>query len=184
MDSKNKNMLLALLGLLLAMKFLFVPWLDYLEEQRLELATLTKKLTRSEALLQVADQVQSNQQTITRASETLLATLAATPDAAAYRIAFQQQLQTTAESMAVQLVLFDWVSDIDLQGFNAHRGRVSVRVSGELVNLARLHLALEQRMPHLHIRELKIATPSSLQLGDRVEMAGIIDVDYRVVSQP
>jgi hypothetical protein len=183
MDNAKKNMLLAVLGLLLAIKFVVQPWLAYLDEQQQELQTLTKKLNRSEALLQVQAEVEANEQALKEQTQQLLQTIALAKDAAAYRIEFQQQLQMMLESYQVQLVLFEWLSDSELNAFSASRGRVSLRLKGSVADIARSHVAMEQQMKHITFSDLKASWQGPLQPGHVVEMAVLIEVDYRVDTE-
>ncbi len=182
MDNTKKSILLGLLGLLLAIKFVIQPWLVYLDEQQQELQTLTKKLNKSEALLQVRSEVEANEKALKKQTQQLLQTIALTKDAAAYRIEFQQQLQMMLESYQVQLVLFEWLSDSELNAFSASRGRVSMRLKGSVADIARSHVAIEQQMKNVTFSDLKASWQGPLQPGQTVEMAVLIEVDYRVES--
>ena len=168
---------------LIAIKFLILPWLEYLESQKQELQTLTKKLTRSEALLIVKEQVVANEQAIRQMSKDLLQGVAVTKDAASYRVEFQQQLQSTVESYGVQLVLFEWLSDEDLSTFSVTRARLSIRLKGSVGDVARANVAIERQMPHVQIKDLKATWQGELQASHQVELAALIDVDYIVEPQ-
>ena len=137
MAQTKKNLLVAVLAVLLAIKFVIQPWLTYLDEQKQELQTLTKKLNRSESLLLVETQVQANELKLQQASELLLQSVAKTTDATAYRIQFQQQLQSLMESYNVQLAFFEWLSDSNLNAFSVQRGRLSIRLKGNVADVAK-----------------------------------------------
>lgn len=184
MNQTKKNLLLAVLAILLAVKFVIQPWLEYLEEQKQELQTLTKKLNRSESLLLVQAEVEANEQRLQQVSDQLLQGVASASDAAAYRIQFQQQLQTMMESHNVQLVLFEWLSDAELHSFSVSRGRLSLRLKGNLADVAKAHLAIEVQLPYVHIRDLKANWQGPLQPGQVIELAALAEVDYKVEQQP
>ncbi len=183
MTQVNRNLLVLCLIVLVAIKFLFLPWLEYLEDQKQELQTLSKKLTRSEALLLVQDDVIANEKHLTSATQALLEAIPVTQDAAAYRVEFQQQLQSTIENHGVQLILFEWLSDSDMSTLSVMRARLSIRLKGNVSDVARAHVALERQMPFVRIRDLKATWQGNLQTGQEIEFAAIVDLDYVLEPQ-
>ncbi len=179
---QNKS-LIWLLVLLLVARFVLVPWLEWQDEQLIELQTLNKRLDRSEALLNAKELVSSQAAQAETAVDTLLKGIAVTPAVAEYKISFQQLLQQQLESLQVQLLLFEWNSDRSLEVFDLQRGRINLRIKGAYPNLLRAHAQLEQNFSGLQIRELRASWSEALRASSEVELQLVIDLDYRVVSQ-
>lgn len=178
---QNKK-LIVLLAVLLLLRFVFVPWFEWQDEQFGRLQTLDKRLERSEALLSLKEQVSTQAAQVNTASEQLLAGLVISATPAEYKIAFQQALQQQLDSVQVRLQLFEWNSDRALEAFNVQRGRINLRLQGAYPNLLRAHAQLELQFPGVQIRELRATWPGALSAAAEVELQLVIDLDYRIIK--
>jgi hypothetical protein len=176
----NKPLLLGIILLLAGLRFIIVPWMDYQDEQKQQLETLTKRLVRSEALVEFRTELTEQKQLQDTAVTRLLADLQQSPSTEQYQLEFQQQMQQLLESNNVSLLLFDWLSDTDLKAFNAHRARVSLRFEGTIADIVKTHLLLEQKYPSLLIRDLNTSWRGGLSKESRVAVTMMLESDYRV----
>ncbi|MBU1311529.1 MAG: hypothetical protein KKE30_18560 [Gammaproteobacteria bacterium] len=177
--ARNK-LLIFVLGLLLVLRFVLVPWLDWQDEQATKLRTLTKQLVRSEALLEAREDVLKQSGNASQRAEVLKSGLIKTTDAAQYRIEFQQELQKKLDSMNVQLASFEWMSDQDLRVFSIQRGRINLRLQGKLADIVLAHGMLELDYPGLQIRDLRAIWQGPLNVYSVVELQMLSELDYLV----
>lgn len=170
--------LLAVVGLLAAVKFLFLPLQQLQQEQYQLLDSLTKRVQRSEALLSEQQALQQWASAQEHQLQQLLQPFNQVDNAAQYRLMLQQQLQQLASSYDVTITLFNWVSDTPLSVFNLHRGRVTLQLEGEAANIMQMHLQLEQRYPQFISKDLKANWRGELSNKSRIELQLLLEVDY------
>lgn len=176
----NKPLLLGIILLLAGLRFIIVPWMDYQDEQKQQLETLTKRLVRSEALVEFRTELTEQKQLQDTAVSKLLTGLQQSPSTEQYQLEFQQQMQQLLESNKVSLLLFDWLSDTDLKTFNVHRARINLRFEGTIADIVKTHLVLEQNYPSLLIRDLNTSWRGGLSKESRVTVTMMLESDYRV----
>ncbi len=178
----NKPLLIGIILLLAALRFLIVPWMDYQDEQKQQLETLTKRLVRSEALLEFKDQLyqQKDQQDIVVGQFT--DQLEQSTSVQQYQLELQQRLQQLIETRNAKMELFDWLSDSDLKAFSMHRARINLRFTGQLSDVIALHLMIEQQYPHAQILDLNTSWTGDLTKGRNLNVTMLIEADYRVIT--
>lgn len=178
----NKPLLIGIVLLLAALRFLIVPWMDYQDEQRQQLETLTKRLVRSEALLEFKEQLyqQKDKQDIVVAKFT--GKLEQSASVQQYQLELQQRLQQLIENKNAKLELFDWLSDSDLKALNMHRARINLRFTGQLSDVIGIHLMIEQQFPFAQILDLNTSWIGNLGKGRNVTVTMLIEADYRVTA--
>ncbi len=177
--ARNK-LLIFVLGLLLVVRFVLVPWLEWQDEQALKLQTLTKQLVRSEALLGAREEVLNQSTTATLRADELKTGLTKTSDPAQYRVEFQQELQSKLDNIKVQLSSFEWMNDQPLGVFALTRGRINLRLQGSLADIVQAHAMLELDYPGVQIRDLRASLQGSINTFSTVELQLMLEMDYLV----
>jgi hypothetical protein len=175
---QNKTLLLALLAVLVFIRFGIVPWHAYQQQQYQQLDAVTKRLQRSQALLQQQQQLQQWQAQQQQEVSALLAPYPMVSSASDYRLQLQQQLQQLAAANSVSVTFFDWLSDTPLQVFNLVRGRISLRLQGPAGNIMLVHSLIEQQFSHFNLRDIKANWRADLNAQSDVELSLLIEADY------
>jgi len=179
--NRNKFML-SVLALLVFLRFVLVPWVEWQDEQNIQLQTLTKRLVRSESLLAARDEVIAQSSNAKQKSNELKLGLAVTSEAAQYRVEFQEHLQAKIDSINVQLSSFEWLSEQDTGAFSIKSGRVNIRLKGAIADIVQAHAMLEIDYPGLEIKELRGSWQGPFNQYSVVEMQFLIEVDYLVTN--
>jgi hypothetical protein len=179
----NKPLLLGIILVLAGLRFIIVPWMDLQDEQKQQLETLTKRLVRSQVLVEHRAELNELKDRQDLVVNQLLRGMRTSPSTAEYQLEFQQQMQQLLESNNVNLLLFDWLSDTDLKAFNAHRARVSLRFDGAVADVVKTHLMLEQNYPGLLIRDLNTSWRGGLSKESKITVTMMLESDY-VVGTP
>jgi hypothetical protein len=173
--------LLGVAGALAVVRFVVVPWVETQNEQRQQLEMLTKRLDRSEGVLQNREAIVAARDALARQSE---ASFAAFPEAVAdddSRLAAQQRIAALASQAGLQVSLFDWLLDGDVEEAGLAYSRASIKVDGPLDRLILMHGDLESALPFAAIREfqLKLKSPASGPATDPASAVMVLDLFYR-----
>ena len=177
--NRNKFML-SILALLVFLRFVLVPWIEWQDEKNIELQTLTKRLVRSEALLAARDEVLAQSEVAKQKSSDLKLGLAITSDTAQYKVEFQEDLQAKLDAMNVQLSSFEWLSEQEIGAFAIKTGRVNVRFKGAVADIVQAHAMLEIDFPGLVVKDLRANWQGPFNEYSVIEMQLLIEVDYLV----
>ena len=177
---RNKPLLLAILAILVLARFVLVPLQQQQQAQYQQLDALTKRLQRSEALLEQKQTLESLQAEQQQQLSQLLQPFPLVANSSQYRLQLQQQLQKLAAAQGVSVTFFDWLSDTPLQVFNLQRGRVSLRIKGTAANVMQLHTQIEQQFPHFMLRDLRSSWRGDLNQFSEIELTLLFEADYRL----
>lgn len=177
---RNKLILIGILGSLLLIKFVFLPLSEMQQDLHQQLTVLNKQLQRSKALLEEQSVLQEWQESQSSRLESLLQPLPEVSSASQYRLSLQQEIQQLAAEKQVSVTFFDWLTDLPLDAFNVHRGKVSLRVEGRASQVMQLHVELEKRFLHFSIRDIRASWRGALDQERRIELNFLIDVDYKL----
>lgn len=184
MDSKNKKILLSLLALLLTIRFVVVPWLDWQDEQRTALYSLTQKLEKSKGIVLVKDQLTEGLAAAESSMEAFLTTFPQSEDSQTYRLALMQKFQAEFEPLQVNMDLFDWVTEEAVENTTLVRGTVSLTISGKPQQVALAQMLLEKNFQALVIRQLRSSGASQLSTESDIKLNLMINVFFRLEAQP
>ena len=173
--------LLGVAGALAVVRFVVVPWVQAQNEQRQQLEVLTKRLDRSEGVLQNREAIVAARDALSRQSA---ASFAVFPEAVAdddSRLAAQQRITAMAAQAGLQVSLFDWLLDGDVEAAGLAYSRASIKMDGPLDRLILMHGDLESTMPFAAIREfeLKLKSPAGGPTTDPASAVVVMDLCYR-----
>ncbi|WP_134053933.1 hypothetical protein [Rheinheimera aquimaris] len=175
---RNKPLLLTILAILVLARFVLVPLQQQQQAQYQQLDALTKRLQRSEALLQQKQKLELLQTEQQQYLDQLLQPFPVAANSSQYRLQLQQQLQKLATAQGASVTFFDWLSDTPLQVFNLQRSRVSLRVKGTAANVMLLHTQIEQQFPHFMFRDIKASWRGVLNQQSEIELTLLFEADY------
>ena len=185
-DSKVGS-LLVLAGVLAALRFAVVPWMQQQVEQRQQLEVLTKRLDRSVSVVQNAEAMQAARGKVVEVTEASRAPFPAVDSKDRFRLDTQRRLAGIAQRGGVEVTVFDWVVDGEAPQAGMAYGRVNARLSGPLDSLIAVHGAIEADMPFAAVREVKLDLPRVSKPGlvrDPATLALVMDLYYRPVVVP
>lgn len=185
-DSKVRS-LLVLAGVLAALRFAVVPWMQQQVEQRQQLEVLTRRLDRSVSVVQNAEAMQAARGKVVEVTEASRAPFPAVDDKDRFRLDTQRRLAGIAQRGDVEVTVFDWVVDGEAPQAGMAYGRVNARLSGPLASLIAVHGAIEADMPFAAVREVKLDLPRASKPGlvrDPATLALVMDLYYRPVATP
>lgn len=177
---QNKKLLLSIIAALAFLRFVWVPWLAHLEEKQGELQTLTRRVERSITLVQQRELLTENHSHAQNDVSEVLKAFPLVADKGQYALNVQRELQALAEQNQVTISLFDWVSDTPLSVFDLQRGRLTVRLEGEVAHLIQMQSAIERNFSNFIVREFRGSWRTNLTAGAMAEWSMQLDADYRL----
>jgi hypothetical protein len=173
--------LVGLAGALAVVRFAVVPWVQAQNEQRQQLELLTKRLDRSEGVIQNREAIVAARDALRQESE---ASFAAFPVAVGdddSRLAAQQRITAMAAQAGLQVSLFDWLLDGEASEAGLAYSRASIKIDGPLDRLILMHGDLESSLPFAAVREfqLKLKSPTSGPNADPASAVVVLDLFYQ-----
>ncbi len=179
MSNNMRLLMLGLLGLLLAVKFVVLPIADHQQQQLDDLRVLKQKLAKVKATQQMAGPLQQDLAALGQLKQDFINLLPVTTEHQLYAIQIQQQWQQAFEAEKVRLELFSWDGEQPMAVPGVYQGRLTMRLEGEFAAIARAVLKLEQNSTYLHLVELRQGG-SRLALDESASISMSVDVMYRL----
>lgn len=153
MTSTLQKRLLWILVALLAVKFLLLPWLDWQSERAQDLQMLSKRLSRSQEVIQNSATIAKSADVLDRELETIRARYPAAASSEEFRLQFQQDVSALVTEQGLRVSLFDWIVDESTDHPAILFSRARIVVPGGARQLAKLHGSLESRFPSIRVVE-------------------------------
>lgn len=176
----NKPFLLVVVAVLVAIKFLFVPWYLYQDEQIVAIEINNKKLSRALAL-------QGQQQALENELQKLSAMLTSYEelvpkgaDKNAVSLSVQSQWQEIFEQHQVEVRLFNWTGERQLAQSDFWVARVVIKLSGPLEKNLQALVELEQKYPTVSFEETALNNATGVRFRQNQELQLTIDVLFKV----
>ncbi|RVU41276.1 hypothetical protein EOE67_03490 [Rheinheimera riviphila] len=179
---KNKPLLLAVLGLLLLLKFVVQPWYQGQSAKLDELSISNQRLAKVFALQQIAEPLHQDLTTLQQRLADLKQQLPVAENAQAMALQTQNSWQLLFEQQQVKVELFDWVGEREFAAAGFQIGRIQLRLSGKLHQLALAGITLQQRFPSASIEASQINQSGGLKMDNQAEQQLTIDVLYQLES--
>lgn len=179
-NQNQKSLLILLLLVLAAIRFLGVPFYDYQTEQITQLNLTSKQLERANRLLDM----DISQEHITEVSDRLReyeSDFIQYTNANTFRLQAQTAIQSATETNAAQLELFDWLSSEErYQGYlQVHQARIVLQ--GATQDIVQAQLAIQECVRGVKVLEfaLQERRTRARQGGESrltllVEIAGVV----------
>ena len=181
MSADRRRWLTGFLLVLLAIKFVVLPWIQSQEDAREQLDVLTKRLDRSTGVVLNRAAITESLSALEKANAADRAMFPESANVESFRFEAQQRVTALVQSQALQVEAFDWVLDESPTdgklGFV--RGRITVR--GDMRALASLLGSLEGELPNMVVREVfyNMETPAGGPFGSRAVMTQVADFHFR-----
>lgn len=178
MNPQRLRVLLIVLAVLGSARFLLIPWLDYQGESIERLTVLTKRFDRAVALIQNRDQINSS---LVQAERDTLAIRGRFPQAVdlqTFRLSAQERVTEAVARRGFGIKLFEWAADGELKQAGLRYSRARLQFEGGFRDLVTLQADLEASFPNMLVRELTVASPSSIRAPDDVVISMNLVVDF------
>ncbi len=175
----NKPFLLTFLAVLVAIKFLFVPWYQYQDEQIATLEVNSKKLGRALALQGQQQQLEQEVEKLSSAVASYENLLPSGADKNAVSLAVQSQWQQVFEQHQVEVKLFNWAGERQLEQSDYWQARVVLKLSAPLERTLQALAELEQKYP-LSFEESLLNDVTGIQFRQHQELQLTVDLLFKV----
>ena len=156
MTLTTQHKLLIVVAVLALLRFVVQPWLSHQQEQREQLAFVTKQLERAERLIYNADNIQQAADQLTQSRQQLNALFPAAATAGQYQLERQQSLQQQLSEHAVEVTLFDWLSQQSLHNEQINVYQARLVLQGEPVKLMQGYLAAFASHSWIQVRQIEM----------------------------
>lgn len=175
----NKPFLLTLVAVLVTIKFLFIPWYQYQDEQIATLEVNSKKLGRALALQGQQQQLEQEVERLSSAVTAYEKLLPGGADKNAVSLAVQSQWQQVFEQHQVEVKLFNWAGQRQLEQSDYWQARVVIKLSAPLERTLQALAELEQKYP-LSFEESVLNNATGIQFRQHQELQLTVDVLFKV----
>jgi hypothetical protein len=179
-DSRVRTLLYVALALA-AIQFLVVPAVQFRSELRDEVATLTKRLDRSEAVLKNKTQLQETSLRLQSSSAAVLQLIPRPADEDAFRLTTQQSISAMVGETGSTMSVFDWAFGGTVEGTDIRFVRSRMTITGEISSLAKLQALLDARVSNAVIRDWSLIAEREVGRGvpAKSSLNAVIDFHYR-----
>lgn len=174
----NKNNLLAVLAVLLLIRFGLLPLYDWQQQERTSLESLMQRQAKVNQLMTQFDNADEQQQLL-QAYQQELARYIPQVSPPEYRVQLQQEMQQILSDAGAQLELFDWLTETAVADSTVQRVHVQLRFKGKPAAVAAVQTRLEM-MPHVRLDNLKASWSESLNIASEVDINADLSVFYMV----
>lgn len=179
MTKERRNLLLALLALLAALRLFIVPWTDTQEQNKQAIEAATRRLEKSQELVAKKPHLEAAAKKLSDAYNAMLKSLPAAKDQAQFRLDMQKRIQKQLPN-AASLSLFDWISDAPIDVKGVYKGTFRAQLSGPAWAVAQAQVALEKQNPTLRIDDVTMNWSRQLQQDTEVRVTLVATVLFRL----
>ncbi len=182
MTSERTRTLLWLLAVLVAVRFVLLPWRESQDESLERLQVLTDRLDRSEAVFANRAVITDALGKLEKSTEATRSRFPDAPDEAAFRLEQQQAVSDKLEAVGLSVSEFNWLVAGELVDANLRFSRFRVQTSGDIGAIARFVSSIETSDPHLLVRELTLTPVNAQQIGlgsGSTQLTLLVDAYYR-----
>jgi hypothetical protein len=186
MNALSSRPLLALLVVLLAVRFAVMPWIEWAEETRGELEVLTQRLDRSAGVVANSAAIRNSGNQLAARSDQLRPLFRKAADPEEFKLATQQEVTAWLADSGARLEIFDWlVTEEEKPGDSVlRRARARLQLAGGLRALALIQSRLESSMPAAVVREVRVRIVGSADNASDLPSNMTLVVDFHGLVEP
>ena len=173
------RLLLGLAAILVAMRFVVVPWTETQADMHDRLYAITRQLDRAEAIVDAGSELQARRDALAAIVRELAARAPMVNPGSEHRVQVQRELRAAVESVGLKLNVFEWVLDGEIEAAGLLFGRVRLQLEGPLRNVAAAHVGIEAGLPHVFVRDLIVNVRRGGQLTSNATATLELDLYYR-----
>lgn len=181
----NRNLLLlAIVAILILLKFAIVPFYQQQSEQIDELQVLNKRLGKVLALQETEQQLQQNLLVSQKALKHANKGMWQIEQDEQLAVSTQSRLQTWFEQKTVSVQLFSWIGEQATQDKSFVIARAQLRLQASQAQLAQSILQLEASNRFISVAELKWLQPTQFSDNSDAELLVTFDILFQRRSAP
>jgi predicted PurR-regulated permease PerM len=150
MLASNKKPLLIVLFLLLALRFVMVPVIDWQQEQLDEIAAKQTKVEKADSVIARFPQLQQALEQVQQNNKQQLANYYGHESANSLKLQLQQELEALFLKHKIKVINFSWVAEIE-NPITEFRAKISYE--GKTDDFAKLQLAIARYPKRINIAE-------------------------------
>ncbi len=147
---------LAALVLLVSLKFIVVPLIDWQNTQLAQLTNLEKRAAKSQNVIANQGQISQSQQSINAQLEAINELFVNTQREGEFKLAMQQQLEQTVASNQLQINTSSWLPSIAVANNQLIRHQLRLNLKGKMRDFINLITLLESKTPKAELKSLNI----------------------------
>jgi len=183
MTFSRNQVLFAVAGALVVIRFVIVPWLDWQAEQRDALAVMTQRLDRAVGVIENRVAIDKGVIEVEKNVVGLRERFPSEPDLETFRLQSQQQVAAIATEFGLNLRVFEWVLDGEDPDARLVHSRSRVQLEGSARALAKGQANLETRLSNVAVREviLNFRNPS-VGPDDQGSLTLVMDLYRRPIA--
>jgi hypothetical protein len=188
-QNNRLRFLIGLLGIVLALRFVLTPWVEWIAEKHEELQVLTDRLERSDSVLANKREIRLAFAEHSKNNASLRSRFPVAILPNDYRIKVQQHIGEIATTSGLTVQSFEWLveSEVDAAGMRYVRSRFTI--SGSSRGLAEMHAKLESEYPNLLIQEVSfgaggLPVADADTVGQNLTLVGDFFIASNVISTP
>jgi hypothetical protein len=161
MTGSRIKVLIAVAVVLLAVRFLIVPWIDYQSEMRDRLLVRTERLDRASWVLGNKVKIEKAQISAVSALQSVRSRFVEFAAVEPFQLDTQQKVNQIAASRSVRVNAFEWVLDEPVDEGIAHRSRARFMALGRVGDLAAFQGELEALFATSSVVEANLVSSAS-----------------------
>jgi len=166
-ELKKHAVLLSVLSLLLLVKFIYVPIVDWQNALYLNLQQQEKKLTKIDKVLKQKDKVTQANAQLDKLLAIKTSVFFSQAQESKFQLAQQKMIESLFEKNNVKVTKFAWRKTQQLVTLSANHYKVQVNIKGKTSDLVQLMSAVEHYTPYIEVSDfsLKVQRQKNLLLG-------------------
>jgi hypothetical protein len=180
-DNARIRAMLIAVAVLAALRVLIVPWAGAQGEAHERLQVLTRRLDRSQGVVQAREAIGKAGTVLKTQGGVLEARFPTAPDPQAFKLEAQRDLERLARASSMEIKIFDVVAEGEIPKSGLSYARVRLAVYGTLRNAARLHAEIEGGLANSAIREWQatVANAGASSGDSPADVVVVADLFYR-----
>lgn len=149
MSPERKKQLLFVLALLLVVKFVGQPLVEWQNEKVNQVTQKSQRLTKMNEVLSGKEQIKQQLQIAQQNNQTLKAQFPEAATSSGFRLQAQQRISELAAKYELSVDMFDWAGDapVPIEGFTGLA--LTTEVAGPVLNIAQFHAAVNSELGFL-----------------------------------
>lgn len=149
MSPERKKQLLLILALLLAIKFVGQPLVEWQNSKVNDVTQASQRLTKMNEVLLGQEQIQQQLAMAKKNNETLKAQFPVASNSSDFRLQAQQRISQLAAEYELSVDMFNWAGDapVPIEGFTGLA--LTTEVAGPVLNIAQFHAAVNSELGFL-----------------------------------
>ncbi|WP_440054192.1 GspMb/PilO family protein [Pseudoalteromonas sp. T1lg65] len=154
---KQHKLLLAIVLILVSLKFVIVPLFTWQNKQLDEIAKVQLRLTKAERIMMQQQEIDSAKQLVETQQEQYQTLFSDWQAPSTFKIDAQKSINQWLDNFNLNTNSVGWQPALKFSGAQLHREQMRLNISGELSNLGQFLVALEKNKPLIAVEYLDLS---------------------------